>query len=361
MSHGVVTPATATSFTLNTIFLLCIIALSVKSIRTKENVWKGSKTNKHIQIFTTATLSFYASAVLVSWIFFLEIMTIGYDVDAFDVIPTTTLLFFTLLFFIGLILTLYIWIQRAQCAFQSTEYVFNPTLIKFVQIMFWAICIVGGSTLIIYVVSQIRPHEVLPLLRKVLGGGWALMFATEICVILFAYISRLSQLKKTCGVLVKAFDRGVAETMTKLTALQIKLSILMIMMIVGTFLCILLAIVLEDYIQFLPLSLNAFVGFISIYCSIPGHRNAYGQMCGMCLWCCMKYAQSYDELMVLYDMCDGEEVKSKSDGVVDATKPSVALITSTTTKEELKAPTPVSGDTSANDLTLAIDGSKSGE
>eukprot|EP01083_Nonionella_stella_P089906 251076_1 len=327
MSEGVVTTATVISFSVNTFFLISIIALSVKSIRTTEDVWKGSKTNKNIQILTITTLSLYASAVFVSWIFYLEIMTIGYDVDTFDVIPTLTLLLFTILFATGLIVTLIVWIKRAQCAFQSTEYEFSSSFLKFVQLLFWAICILGGCTVILYAVTKVTSLEILLVICSVLGGIFVLLFVTEVLVILYAHCKKLRQLKMRCEAVVRAFDRSVADTMTKLTALQIKLSILLGMMILGTFVCVFAATVLGDHIQFLFLTVNAFIGFICLYCSMPGHRSAYRQMCGMCLWCCKRYAHSYDELMVLSAMSHGKLVKSKSTSDVATvdTKRSVGL------------------------------------
>eukprot|EP01084_Bolivina_argentea_P308185 532828_1 len=334
MSEGVVDATTVTSFTIITLSLTTIIVLSIQSKLTTESIWKHSKTSQHVQDFTIATLWLYSVGVFFSWILFIEIMTIGYDLEKADPIPTVTFILFIFPFTAGLLFTLYIWIERSHLAFLDTEYAFNPSFLKTIRYIFRALCIFFPLELIIWVVSKVIIIDILLTLRKVLGGFCVLIFLIEIFVILYAYLSKLSQLKASCATVVTAatFDRNVAEMMTKLTALQIKLSVLLIMVIVGTFVCLGGGIAFEGYGSYLPVSLNAFLGFICIYCSIPGHRNAYKKMCGMCSWFCMKYVHSLDELMMLYSREDLTAVKSStrdSDGVVvnitfDGTKQSSA-------------------------------------
>eukprot|EP01083_Nonionella_stella_P049901 132920_1 len=348
MSEGVVDAFTVTSFTIITISLITIIVLSIQSKRTTESIWKDSKTSPHIQKFTIATLSLYSVGVFFSWILFIEIMTIGYDLENPDTIPTVTFILFIFPFATGLLFTLHIWIERVHHAFKDTEYAFNPSFLKTLRYIFRALCIFLPLELIIWIISKVIIIDILLLIRKVLGGFCALIIIAELFVIMYAYLSKLSQLKARCEVVVNAFDRSVAEMMTKLTALQIKLSVLLIMMIVGTFVCIGCGIAFEGYGSYLPVSLNAFIGFICIYCSIPGHRNAYKRMCGMCLWGCMRYVHSLDELMMLYSREDQAAVHSKSGGSHGV----VMNVTFDATKESDRSggsgpKTPVTADTSA--------------
>eukprot|EP01083_Nonionella_stella_P239839 839044_1 len=313
MSNGVISITTVSSFTLITVFSITIIALLVQSIRSK--VWKHSETSRKIQIFTISTLSLYSGAAFISWVFFLQILTIGYDLETFDVIPFVTFVFHVLFYIFGLIFTIYIWIKRSQFTFQSTEYAFNHLFLQSIHIIFYALCILGAITVIIFGIGQALNIALLLDLRKIFGILWALLFVTEMFVILYAYMSKLAQLKTSCEDTVRSFDRGVAEVMTKLVAIQMKLSILWIMLIIVTFLCIFCAIVFDPYIEYFPLPLNAFIGFICIYCSVPGHEDVYHRMCGLCLWCCKKYVHSYDELMVLYSMADHKQVNSDAETV----------------------------------------------
>eukprot|EP01083_Nonionella_stella_P102698 292339_1 len=293
MSNGVISITTVSSFTLITVFSITIIALLVQSIRSK--VWKHSETSRKIQIFTISTLSLYSGAVFISWVFFLQILTIGYDLETFDVIPFVTFVFHVLFYIFGLIFTIYIWIKRSQFTFQSTEYAFNHLFLQSIHIIFYALCILGAITVIRHPLGSPLCH------RNV---------CHFICV--HEQIGTIKNVVRRHGTIIRS---RFAEVMTKLVAIQMKLSILWIMLIIVTFLCIFCAIVVDPYIEYFPLPLNAFIGFICIYCSVPGHEDVYHRMCGLCLWCCKKYVHSYDELMVLYSMADHKQVNSDAETV----------------------------------------------
>eukprot|EP01083_Nonionella_stella_P001024 2958_1 len=301
MTNGVVSTITVSSFTLITIFLTIAITLSVKSIRSTEDIWNGVDVTPQIQRLTIITISIFSAAIFVSWVLFIEIMSFGYNNG--DRIPQITEMLLAWLSFTGTMLALFVWIKRSQIAFHSTEYAFSTAFMNAIHIMFYVLCVFALATVLTYALSTVSDAVILPFIPKILGGLWGFAFIAEIFAILYAYLSKVSQLKMECRTIVNSLrhsvDQEVADVMTKLTALQIKLSILLVMIIVTTFGCIALRFAFDPFLTYrsLPLSLNMIVSFVCTFCTIPAYDNIYRQVFCLCIMCCRQY--SFDELIVI--------------------------------------------------------------
>mmetsp|Transcript_45783 Transcript_45783/g.73272 ORF Transcript_45783/g.73272 Transcript_45783/m.73272 type:complete len:350 (+) Transcript_45783:91-1140(+) len=187
---------------------------------------------------------------------------------------------------VAILLNILVWIERLRHVYDSSSYGYSMRFIRGLRIAYIALIVV---LLIVFCLFPFNdndsPDELLGDIILIFLVLFVLLFVGESLTVSVAFVVKL---KKMQGVLAKfaSDDEETFVFIQNLTYLQMKLTVLVCVQVISTFIGIMMVVPFDGEESPAGVTIDAFVGFMCIYCTLNTHDFAYHKACCCCIRCC---------------------------------------------------------------------------
>jgi len=310
-----------------------LITFSLFMFSVIKKYWHEQGAPKSVRISLTVCAIFYLSANLLGLVHFVLLAIYApkstHLEDPKDH-PAVVAEFYLLLlvYVVAILLNIFVWIERVKYVYTDSAYGFSARFIKGLKIGY--LCIVVFVVILMAAIpfndGERKNYAVWVIIRV-----GAIMFVLSfVCISATVSAAFIVKLKSMQGVLrrFQADDKEAFIFVQDLTQLQMKLTVLVCVQVLSTLVCVVLVVPLEGAASMMPLSVDAFLGFMCIYCTLATHDFAFNKACCCCIRCCALCVKIPEKMQKRAKVeVEATTVHSKTTTEVEAAEPETTEVT----------------------------------
>mmetsp|Transcript_20327 Transcript_20327/g.32300 ORF Transcript_20327/g.32300 Transcript_20327/m.32300 type:complete len:402 (+) Transcript_20327:99-1304(+) len=270
--------------------LMFAIALSFGIYSVRHKYWFEKDAPRRVRLALTICVACYLLSGFFGFLFYLFAAIFAFNDADQRAHPVAGSMFWLLLFLyvFAIFLNLYVWIQRLQFIYIKSAYKVNTCLIRTLKTLFAMIIFVAFVVILLYLVAgQDDAGQAIQASVDVLTIAFILLFIGEALAVPIAFVRKLRDMMRA---LRKCMAANAEETtlafIGNLLTLQRKMTILVCVQVSSTVIAVFLTVPLDHNIAALGFSIDAFVGFLCVYCTLATHDMMFQKLCRPCISCC---------------------------------------------------------------------------
>eukprot|EP01083_Nonionella_stella_P098897 278176_1 len=261
-----------------TSFIICLLLLSrsIYDYCKKKRKIQSSR-NRAIGL-SLVSMFFFTVSLLLYAVHFIMFVALGRQIPALDQLNNACYL-------VAIFTALYVWIQRLNATFHKSAHGYSAKYIRNLRIFFWFTLAVGGLLFIQHIVVNIL--DVTRIVSVIGGALFCLLFISLFVTVLVSFIHKMKESVKLAEEVAHNTAHQTHCIGKKLIQLIVKFTILSVLCVGSTLgaIAFILACYFIDgsvppWLFQLPLAIDDFCGFISLYCAWSNNKRVYKRLFG---------------------------------------------------------------------------------
>eukprot|EP01083_Nonionella_stella_P019698 54699_1 len=259
------------------LFITCSLLLS-KSLRNYCKIKKKPQaTSKGQYGLSLITMSLYTLSLFL-YVVHSIVFVAGNEAKTLNLLSNVCYL-------IAIFIGVYVWMQRLDSTFQHSSHGYSPKYIQNLRRSYVVTVVLGMLLLVQHAVVLALDATTI---GTIVGGAiWALSFISLFIAVLYSFLHKMKQSVKLARQVSQSTVNQTNMIGNKLVQLVVKFTILAVLcvgstLVVLVFLCVVLAVSpgWPWYWMQLALSIDAFLGFMSLYCAWTVNKHMYRKVFG---------------------------------------------------------------------------------